>query len=161
MTKSHTRYKKKNHILIKNFDIYKLLKDLYSNRKRTNSAAFICHRPLSSILKYRELRLLQQSWKQGSFRHILKNLANIYKSSGLPFLRTTMEHSVDHFFLRSAGKEMKEKRHLSHQDYRFEKRFSREVLSYQMQNTTPHGLNKGDIADVLLLTTLLKNWERS
>ena len=147
--------------MIKNIDIYKLLKDLYSNRKITNSVAFICHRPLFSILKYRERRLLQQSWKQGPFRHILKNLANMYKSSGLQFLRTTMEHSKDHFFLRSAGKEMKEKRHLSHQDYSFEKRFSREVLSYQMQNTTPHGLNKGDIADALLLTTLLKNWERS
>ena len=74
---------------------YKFFKDFADYRKKTNRVTgwyFLDVNLFPTLLNAGTTDVtFQQSGKQDSFRHILKNSANMYETSGSQFFRTTTE----------------------------------------------------------------------
>ena len=70
--------------------IYKFFEDFTDNRRKTNRAAVFSCRLLPNILRNKDQWWdLPTIWKKESFRHIMKNPASMYESSGSQYFRTT------------------------------------------------------------------------
>ena len=76
--------------MINNSIIYNFFKDFTNHRKKTNRVVVLAVDLSPTFLNTGTTdETFQQSGKQDSFRHLLKNLASMYESSGSQFFRTT------------------------------------------------------------------------
>ena len=154
--------------------MYKFFKDFTNYRKKTNRVVVFSFKTFLNTGTTNET--FQQSGKQDSFRHIWVSSASMYESSGLQFFKTTtgIQSGPDVFYesrfimtfltilgvmgiysfrLVLEGKICKEIPESSRLE--FLEKFSADnlALSDTEVNTTG-SLNRGGIADLLLLRTL-------
>ena len=160
-------------------------KDFTNRRKKTNRAAVFSCRHFPNIFKHRTTNeTFQQSAKQDSFRHVLKSSAIMNESSGSQFFRTTtvIPSGPDAFdesrfimtFLTilavteilcsfklviqwKAGKEISESSRLEF----LEKISGNNFALSESQYNSSGLLNRGSIADLLFLRTLLAIRQKS
>ena len=169
--------------MINNPIIYKLFKDFTNHRKKTNRAVVLAVDLSPAFLNTGTTdETFQQSGKRDSFRHILKSSASMYETSGRQFFRTTtgiqsepdafdesrfimtfltvlgvMEISCS-FRLVIGGKTGKEILASSRFEF-LEKFLANNFALSNVEDNTSGPWNRGGIADLLLLKTLLASPE--
>ena len=162
--------------MINNPIIYTFLKDFTNHRKKTNEAVVFLSPTF--LNKGTTDETFQQSRKQKSFRQILKSSASMYESLGSQFFRTTSgkQPEPDAFYesrfvmtfstilevmgilcrfrLVLEGKTGKEIPESSRLEF-LEKFLANTFALSDAEDNTSGPLDRGDIADLLLLRTLL------
>ena len=165
--------------------IYKFFKDFTNHRKKTNRVVVFSSRPFPNILNTGTTdETFQQSGKQDSFRHLLKSSASMHESSGSQFFRTTtgIQSGPDafdesrfvlifltilgvmevlcSFRLVLEGKTGKEIPESSRFEF-LEKFLANNFALSDAEDNTSGPLNRGGIANLLLLRTLLAICQKS
>ena len=171
--------------MINNPIIYKFFKDFTNHRKKTNRAVVLAVDISPTFLNTGTTEeTFQQSRKQDSFRHLLESLASMYESSGSQFFRTTtgIQSGPDAFdeswfvmtFLTilgvmeilcsfrlvlewKTGKEIPESSRFEF----LEKFLANNFALSDAEDNTSGQLNRGSIADLPLLRTLLAIRQKS
>ena len=165
--------------------IYKFFKDFTNHRKKTNRVVVFSSGPFPNILNTgTKDETFQQSGKQDSFRHLLKSSASMYESSGSQFFRTTpgIQSGSDafdesrfvlifltilgvmevlcSFRLVLEGKTGKDIPESSRFEF-LEKLLANNFTLSDAEDNTSGLLNRGGIADLPLLRTLLAICQKS
>ena len=165
--------------MINNPIIYKFFKDFTNHRKKTNRAVvFSCGLSPTFLNTRTTNETFQQSGKQDSFRHTLKSSASMLESSGSQFFRTTpgiqsgpdafdesrfittlltilgVREILCSFRLVLEGKTGKEIPESSRLEF-FEKFSANNLPLSDAEDNTSRPLNRGGLADLPLLRTLL------
>ena len=162
--------------MINNSIIYKFFKDFTNHRKKTNRVVVLAVDLSPTFLNTGTTdETFQHSGKQDSFRHILTSSASMYESSGSQFFRTTtgipdvfdesrfvmtflnilgVMEILCSFRLVIEGKAGKEIPQSSRLEF-LEKFLANNFGLSDAEDNTSGPLNRGGIADLPLLRTLL------